>query len=97
MLSIEDCPNVELARDRIQAAALRRGLGPDVAVRVLTAADEPAVLGFTGSPTILVNGQNPFGGTPTQDLACRRYETDAGWEGAPSVEQIEAVLASESA
>lgn len=93
ILTIDDCPNGGLAHDRVRAAAERLGLEIDVEVRSVTSPDD-ARLGFTGSPTILVDGVNPFGGDPTTDLACRRYETPSGAEGSPSVEQIESALRS---
>ncbi|MEV5943861.1 hypothetical protein [Streptomyces sp. NPDC051994] len=50
-------------------------------------------LGFTGSPTILVNGRDPFaesGRTPR--LTCRGYGTPDGWAGVPTVDQLRQAL-----
>lgn len=88
ILRIEGCPNWELAVDRVREAAARHGARVDVDIRAVTVDDDPEAMGFTGSPTILVEGRNAFGGQATGNLACRVYETDAGTQGAPSVDQI---------
>ncbi|MGH9150076.1 MAG: hypothetical protein ACRD0D_08965 [Acidimicrobiales bacterium] len=49
--------------------------------------------GFRGSPTILLDGRDPFAeGEAQVGLSCRRYHTEAGVEGAPSQAQLAAVL-----
>ena len=50
-------------------------------------------LGFRGSPTVLVDGVDPFAdGTIAGGLACRVYETPDGPQGSPTVMQLRAVL-----
>ena len=54
-------------------------------------------LGFLGSPTVLIDGGDPFaepGATP--GLACRIYRTDGGLAGAPTVTQLRAALSGTS-
>jgi len=96
ILRIEGCPNWELARDRVEAAAARTGVDVDLEIRAVVSDDDAVGLGFTGSPTILVSGANPFGGDVTGDLACRLYDTELGSEGAPAQAQIEAALLREA-
>lgn len=50
-------------------------------------------LGFVGSPTVLVDGRDPFL-TPDAPagLACRVYRTPEGLRGIPTREQLEAAL-----
>ncbi|MEU3552403.1 hypothetical protein [Streptomyces longwoodensis] len=53
--------------------------------------------GFTGSPTILMNGRDPFaepGAVPS--LACRIYRTPTGPAGAPGLDQLRQALAKEA-
>ncbi len=59
----------------------------------VTSAEQADAVGFRGSPTILVDGADPFADpdAPT-GLACRIYRTAAGVEPAPTVEQFRAVL-----
>jgi hypothetical protein len=48
-------------------------------------------VGFTGSPTLLIEGTDPFArpGAPVA-LACRTYPTPSGLAGAPTIEQLSA-------
>jgi|SRR5262245_25337628 len=46
-------------------------------------------LHFVGSPTILLNGRDPFGqGEAPYGLTCRLYETPSGWAGSPTWKQL---------
>jgi len=49
---------------------------------------------FVGSPTVLIDGRDPFAGRETiYGLACRVYRTPDGLAGSPSKEQLRAVPA----
>jgi hypothetical protein len=91
---VEGCPNLPVIRQRLAVALVAAGRG-DVHVRlrvVRTSADAEA-LRFTGSPTLLIDGVDPF---PERHavvgLSCRLYRTAAGVSGSPSVEQLTAAL-----
>lgn len=94
LLYFDDCPNWRIADARLKQALNSIGADPSsvVYVRVTSAAQADAV-GFRGSPTILVDGADPFADpdVPT-GLTCRIYRTAAGVEPAPTVEQLQAVL-----
>ena len=78
----------------MRTAGERLGLDDlEVAVRVLTSEAEAVGVPFAGSPTILVDGRDPFpsSGTTTE-LACRIYRTESGFAGTPSVDQLIQVL-----
>jgi len=94
LLYFDDCPNWRLAEARL-AEALATLDCPQPAVtrqRVTTPAQAEAA-SFRGSPTILVDGRDPFAGPDDAvGLACRIYRTPAGAEYAPSVEQLRSVL-----
>ena len=46
-----------------------------------------------GSPTVLVDGVDPFGDDAgAVGLSCRLYRTDAGLVGAPTVDQLVSAL-----
>jgi len=48
---------------------------------------------FHGSPTVLIDGVDPFADWNAPiGVACRVYATPAGLDGAPSVEQLCAIL-----
>jgi glutaredoxin len=88
----DGCPNWE-ATDRLltEIAAER----PDVTItrrRVETAAEAES-LGFRGSPTVLIDGVDPFAddGAPI-GLACRVYRTPGALAGSPTAEQLRAAV-----
>ena len=95
MRVLEGCPNLPVTRRRLVAALDAVGQ-PDIGIRlrvVRTDADA-AELGFTGSPTILIDGSDPFPDRhAVVGLSCRLYRTTAGASGSPSVEQLAAALA----
>jgi hypothetical protein len=90
----DDCPNWQVAYERLAVALVTAGLEDTVIERALVTSEEEAVtLGFAGSPTILVDGVDPFREeAPHAGLSCRLYMTPDGMQGAPSVDQIAAVL-----
>lgn len=91
-----DCPHLDAAVEVVAAAAERARVVPRVrVVEILTLADARRH-GFTGSPTIHVNGRDVDHG-PARDkptaLACRLYHTDHGWRGVPDIQTVCAALA----
>lgn len=93
LLGVEDCPNLALARRRLTAAVGRAGVTATVDERIVTAGDIATGLEFRGSPTILVDGHDPFPAAAPGGLACRLYPTPAGPQGAPTVDDLVEVLA----
>jgi hypothetical protein len=92
VLSVPGCPSVPLLEQRLAEALAGR---PAVTVqRLIASADEAARCGMCGSPTLLVNGRDPFavpGTVPA--LACRMYQGEGGrLEGAPTVEELRQML-----
>lgn len=91
---VEGCPNLPVIRERLPRALEFVGR-PDVEVRLraVHTAQEAAKLGFTGSPTILIDGCDPF---PQHHaaaaLSCRLYPTAQGTARSPSVEQLAAAM-----
>lgn len=90
----DGCPNLALAEERLRQALAEPG-APEARIvhqRVGTQA-EAERLGFRGSPTILLDGRDPFGvtGDPV-GLACRVYRNEKGVEGAPSLARLRAAL-----
>ena len=94
LLHTPGCPNVELIRQRLADALARfPGPAPRVVVEEVTDPDETGRRGLHGSPALLIDGVDRFaspGSTPA--FACRTYRTEAGIDGAPSVDQIAAAL-----
>lgn len=89
LLHVADCPNLDLARERLAVALAGSGVAATITDRLVTDAAEAAALGFAGSPTILIDGADPFA-TPDRSpsLACRLYPTGDGLQGAPTVDEL---------
>ena len=91
LLYFDDCPNWEVAAELLDHLAGSRGL--PVERRLVTTPEEAVAARFRGSPTILVDGEDPFAaGDEPFGLACRVYQTPDGPAGSPTTEQLEAVL-----
>ena len=85
VLAVLDCPNAEPAVLQVRRALDTLGLhDTEVTRRVITDQQQAERAGFTGSPTILLNGRDPFAepGRPA-GLACRVYRTTHGFAGTP--------------
>jgi hypothetical protein len=89
LLVIPDCPHTEPALRLVQDALTELGL--DGVLPRVTVVASAAARGFTGSPTILIDGTDPFGSSlPVSGLACRVYP---GPSGLPSPSSVLAALA----
>ncbi|WP_406055666.1 DsbA family protein [Streptomyces sp. NBC_01077] len=99
VLVVPDCPNEKLVIERLRQALADVGLRDAVvSARVLTAQAEAERYGFTGSPTVLVDGRDPFADADRPPgLACRVYRTPEGLAGAPGVDQLRRELAAAAA
>lgn len=95
LLYFDECPNWMDADRRLQEALEVLGRDDVEVERVLVSTSEQAEQwGFHGSPSVLVNGVDPFAepGAPV-GLSCRLYRTGAGVAGAPTVAQLVEALA----
>lgn len=89
LLHVADCPNLDLARGRLAAALSGTGVAAAITDRLVTDEAEAARLGFAGSPTILVDGTDPFAAPDlAPSLTCRLYPTCDGLQGAPTVDEL---------
>jgi hypothetical protein len=92
ILYVTGCPNLAAARARVHEALQDAGLSAVVGeVEIVTEADARR-FGMHGSPTILIDGQDPFGLADKPSLACRLYRTADAVEGAPTVAALVEVL-----
>jgi hypothetical protein len=83
------CPSWQTAIDRVHAAAARAGVAVQVSTEAVESSGEADRLGFTGSPTILLDGTDPFAQPgEISALACRVYATPDGLAGSPTVDQL---------
>ena len=92
LLHSDGCPGWKVANERLRAIAADR---PDITVRhhQIDTVEEADRVGFRGSPSILVDGVDVFAGAGAGvGLSCRLYQTPDGPAGAPSVDQLRAVI-----
>lgn len=92
VLTVPDCPNAPLALERITTAL--DGREAEVELVEVREEAEAARWGMTGSPTVLVDGADPFAvlGAPVS-ISCRLYRDEEGRAaGAPSVEALRNAL-----
>lgn len=98
VLHVPDCPNAALLNERLGQAlgGDRARIEPDE--RVIDDARVAADAGMTGSPTLLIDGTDPFaepGREPS--LSCRLYPDErGGLDGAPSVAALRDAIATAS-
>ena len=91
LVHLDDCPLWLGAAERLRQAMRRAGIDP-ASLRDRSVATEDAPADFPGSPTILIDGRDPFAGATPVGPACRRYSTEHGLDFAPSPEQLVEVL-----
>lgn len=90
LLYFDGCPSWAVAEERVTEAL--RTLGHDgisverCSVETVEQAED---LAFLGSPTIRIDGIDPFAtGTEPVAFACRVYATPTGVSGAPTTDQL---------
>lgn len=94
LLYFDGCPHWTGAEERLRTALASIGRDDQAIEHVLVETPEDAErLGFIGSPTVLVDGRDPFArGDEQPALACRVYSTPEGLAGSPTIEQLVEVL-----
>ena len=92
LLYFDDCPNWQIADQRL--AAITAGRADVVVTRHrIDTLEEAERVGFHGSPSILVDGADLFPEpTAAVALSCRVYRTPEGLSGAPTKEQLRTAL-----
>jgi hypothetical protein len=93
VLAIPGCPGAAMLEERL-AAAIRGRPGVRITRRVVTGQAEAEEAGMYGSPTLLVDGADPFAQAGQQPaLACRLYRQDDGsLAPAPAARELHRVL-----
>jgi len=88
-----DCPNWLDTMERIERVVETTGIDADVRVQLVNTPEAAQAHNFRGSPTILVDGKDPFANPDAPvGLSCRVYLTPDGMAGSPTVDQIKDVL-----
>ena len=94
LLVVPDCPNEERAGELLRRALTEARIGgTPIRTVVVTTAEQAEQLHFPGSPTILLDGADPF---PPPDertgVACRVYAGTGGARGVPEMSALTAAI-----
>ena len=92
LLYFDDCPNWTEADGHLKALAAE--FPSMVLTRHLVDTPEEAErTGFRGSPSVLVDGVDPFADADAPvGLSCRMFSTPDGMAGSPTLEQLREAL-----
>lgn len=96
LLYFDDCPNWQVADARLEEALRLSGHADHRVEHILvTSDDQAAELHFVGSPTVLIDGEDPFLGDEPRPfgLTCRVYRSATGLGGSPSLDELIAAIA----
>ena len=89
VLTVAGCPNLELVRSRLGQALVATGAVATVREILIETAAAAEQAGMRGSPTILIDGRDPFVGEGERgSLSCRLYTADGHVSGAPEVARL---------
>jgi hypothetical protein len=93
LLVVEDCPHQAAAAELIATAVADTAVKATITHTTIANEDQATQRGFTGSPTFLLNGTDPFArpGAPVA-LVCRLYSTPDGLRGVPGVRDLRQAL-----
>lgn len=93
LLWFPGCPNWQETDARLREALALAGVRADVVLVEVGTSDEAERLGFRGSPTVLIDGRDPFADDDDPvGLSCRVFRTTEGLRGAPTVDQLVSAL-----
>lgn len=93
LLYFDDCPNWRETDAHLRALEREH---PDLRVtrHIVDTLEEAERTRFRGSPSILIDGVDPFADADAAvGLSCRLYQTTAGPAGSPTLDQLREVLA----
>jgi hypothetical protein len=92
----DGCPNWRTTDERLRAVLREEGLtAVEPSLERVETPEDAERLHFVGSPTVLIDGRDPFGepGGPF-GLTCRIYQTPQGLAGSPTSEQLREAIRS---
>ena len=90
----DGCPHWKLADDRVRRV-LEGASIDDVTLEyeLIDSPERAERVGFHGSPTILVDGRDPFvTGIEQIGMSCRVFRTEDGIQGAPTEAELRKLL-----
>jgi hypothetical protein len=92
LLYFDDYPNWLVADAHLRALATEH---PEMVIerRIVNTPEEAEAIRFRGSPSIMVDGVDPFADLDAPvGLSCRVYKTPAGLAGSPTIDQLRSAV-----
>lgn len=88
----DGCPNWKTTATHLSTLTAE-GLDATIGYEQIETHEAAVARGFRGSPTVLIDGIDPFADeNPPVGLACRVYQTEDGHAGSPSFSQLRHVI-----
>jgi len=89
----DGCPNWEKTSQDL-STLVAEGLKAIVAYEPIDSHEAAVKRGFRGSPTVLIDGVDPFAERRLLvGLTCRLYQTESGLAGSPTLDQLREAIA----
>ncbi len=93
LLYFDGCPNWQETEQRLLTVLGQSGVEASLTYVHVDSPEDAERLGFRGSPTVLVDGRDPFASPEDPvGLSCRVFRTPDGLQGAPTVAQLREAL-----
>ena len=93
----DGCPNWKVTRTHLETLEAE-GIDMSVTLHLIDTPELAAAANFRGSPTVLIEGNDPFADPDAPvGLSCRVYRTDKGYVGSPTLEQLRDAVGTASA
>jgi hypothetical protein len=88
----EGCPNWKVTQAHLEALQ-EEGIDLDIVHQLIETPEAAEDAGFRGSPTVVVEGVDPFADPDAPvGLSCRVYRTETGFVGSPTLDQLRAAM-----
>ena len=94
LLYFAGCPNHHATQVLLDALLDEAGWDGTIQMINVDSPERAEALEFRGSPTVLINGNDPFLDTDAPvGLSCRIYPIDGGFRGTPPEQALRAAIA----
>jgi glutaredoxin len=94
ILHFDGCPTYRATENTLKQVLVEKGIEAEVELVAVNSDEEARRLRFPGSPTIRVDGRDPFHTPECEDwrLVCQVYATPEGLMGSPTAQMLKAAL-----
>ena len=93
LLYFDGCPNHHATQELLEALLDEAGWDGTIQLVNVDSPERAEELEFRGSPTVLINGDDPFlDADAPVGLSCRIYPTDEGYRGTPPEQALRAAI-----